>query len=63
MVLFCFVEQKVEPDVSLYNAAIHGMCLRREFKFAKELYLEMREMGLEPDGKTRAMMLQILKRH
>lgn len=55
--------KKVEPDVSLYNAAIHGMCLRREFKFAKELYLEMREMGLEPDGKTRAMMLQILKRH
>ncbi|CAH2044944.1 unnamed protein product [Thlaspi arvense] len=41
--------KKVEPDVSLYNAAIHGMCLRREFKFAKELYVEMREMGLEPD--------------
>lgn len=37
--------KKVEPDVSLYNAAIHGMCLRREFKFAKELYVEMREMG------------------
>ncbi|KAF2596502.1 hypothetical protein F2Q68_00011846 [Brassica cretica] len=54
--------KKVEPDVSLYNAAIHGMCLRREFKFAKELYVEMREMGLEPDGKTRAMMLQNLKR-
>ncbi|XP_009151787.1 pentatricopeptide repeat-containing protein At3g29290 isoform X2 [Brassica rapa] len=54
---------KVEPDVSLYNAAIHGMCLRREFKLAKELYVEMREMGLEPDGKTRAMMLQNLKRH
>ncbi|CAN7101917.1 unnamed protein product [Brassica rapa subsp. narinosa] len=55
--------KKVEPDVSLYNAAIHGMCLRREFKLAKELYVEMREMGLEPDGKTRAMMLQNLKRH
>ncbi|KAL0685658.1 hypothetical protein Bca4012_052506 [Brassica carinata] len=54
--------KKVEPDVSLYNAAIHGMCLRREFRFAKELYVEMREMGLEPDGKTRAMMLQNLKR-
>ncbi|XP_010425730.1 PREDICTED: pentatricopeptide repeat-containing protein At3g29290-like isoform X1 [Camelina sativa] len=55
--------EKVEPDVSLYNAAIHGMCLRREFKFAKELYVKMREMGLEPDGKTRAMMLQNLKKH
>ncbi|CAF1920483.1 unnamed protein product [Brassica oleracea var. botrytis] len=55
--------KKVEPDASLYNAAIHGMCLRREFKFAKELYVEMREMGLEPDGKTRAMMLQNLKRY
>ncbi|CAA7051856.1 unnamed protein product [Microthlaspi erraticum] len=54
--------KKVEPDVSLYNAAIHGMCLRREFKFAKELYVKMREMGLEPDGKTRAMMLQNLKK-
>ncbi|KAF8105731.1 hypothetical protein N665_0157s0294 [Sinapis alba] len=41
--------KKVEADVSLYNAAIHGMCLRREFKLAKELYVEMREMGLEPD--------------
>ncbi|XP_010514643.1 PREDICTED: pentatricopeptide repeat-containing protein At3g29290-like [Camelina sativa] len=54
---------EMEPDVSLYNAAIHGMCLRREFKFAKELYVKMREMGLEPDGKTRAMMLQNLKKH
>ncbi|CAF2143842.1 hypothetical protein HID58_093096 [Brassica napus] len=53
---------RVEPDVSLYNAVIHGMCLIREFKFAKELYVEMREMRLEPDGKTRAMMLQNLKR-
>lgn len=52
----------MEPDVSLYNAAIHGMCLRREFTFAKELYVKMREMGLEPDGKTRAMMLQNLKK-
>ena len=49
--------------MSLYIAAIHGMCLRREFKLAKELYVEMREVGLEPDGKTRAMMLQNLKRH
>ncbi|RID76397.1 hypothetical protein BRARA_B03370 [Brassica rapa] len=55
-------EGRVEPDVSLYNAVIHGMCLIREFKFAKELYVEMREMRLEPDGKTRAMMLQNLKR-
>ncbi|KAL1194466.1 Pentatricopeptide repeat-containing protein [Cardamine amara subsp. amara] len=55
--------KKLEPDVSLYNAAIHGMCLRREYKFAKELYVKMREMGLEPDGKTRAMMLQNLKKH
>ncbi|KAG7564047.1 Pentatricopeptide repeat [Arabidopsis suecica] len=55
--------KKVEPDVSLYNAAIHGMFLTREFKFAKELYVKMKEMGLEPDGKTRAMMLQNLKKH
>ncbi|KFK33790.1 hypothetical protein AALP_AA5G060800 [Arabis alpina] len=55
--------KKVDPDVSLYNAAIHGMCLRREYKFAKELYVRMKEMGLEPDGKTRAMMLQNFKKH
>ncbi|CAN8255099.1 unnamed protein product [Cochlearia groenlandica] len=55
--------KKVEPDVSIYNAAIQGMCLRREFKLAKELYVKMREMGLEPDGKTRAMMLQNFKKH
>lgn len=40
-----------------------GCVLRGEFRFAKELYVEMRELGLEPDGKTRAMMLQNLKRH
>ncbi|XP_010528390.1 PREDICTED: pentatricopeptide repeat-containing protein At3g29290 [Tarenaya hassleriana] len=54
--------KRVEPDVSLYNAAIHGMCLRGEVKLAKKLYLRMREIGLKPDGKTRAMMLQNLKK-
>ncbi|XP_022741469.1 pentatricopeptide repeat-containing protein At3g29290-like [Durio zibethinus] len=51
---------RVPPNVSLLNAAIHGMCLRRKVKSAKKLYLRMQESGLIPDGKTRALMLQTL---
>lgn len=47
------------PDASLYNAAIQGMCLRGKSNLAKELYARMRRISLKPDGKTRALMLQI----
>ncbi|KAK9699350.1 hypothetical protein RND81_08G168800 [Saponaria officinalis] len=50
------------PNVSLYNAAIHGMCLRRKFESAKKLYIKMRDIGLVPDGKTRALMLQYMRK-
>ncbi|KAM1324099.1 hypothetical protein EV1_044930 [Malus domestica] len=50
------------PDASLYNAVIQGMCLRGKTELAKKLYAKMRESGLQPDGKTRAMMLQNLQR-
>ncbi|CAL9014180.1 unnamed protein product [Prunus brigantina] len=50
------------PDMSLYNAAIQGMCLRGKIELAKKIYTKMRENGLQPDGKTRAMMLQNLQR-
>ncbi|KAK9197483.1 hypothetical protein WN943_005621 [Citrus x changshan-huyou] len=53
---------EVAPDVSLYNAVIQGMCLRGKFESAKKLYTRMREIGLKPDGKTRALMLQNLQR-
>ncbi|KDP27211.1 hypothetical protein JCGZ_19910 [Jatropha curcas] len=53
---------KVAPDVSLYNAVIHGMCLRGRVESAKKLYMKMRSRGLKPDGKTRAMMLQNLRK-
>lgn len=53
---------QVAPDVSLYNAAIHGMCLRGKIESAKNLYMEMRRRGLKPDGKTRALMLQNLRK-
>ncbi|XP_057769633.1 pentatricopeptide repeat-containing protein At3g29290 [Salvia miltiorrhiza] len=49
-----------EPNGSLYNAAIQGSCLRKESDLAKRFYVKMREIGLKPDGKTRAMMLQNL---
>ncbi|KAJ8439047.1 hypothetical protein Cgig2_014467 [Carnegiea gigantea] len=38
------------PDVSLYNAAIHGMCLKGKYESAKKLYWKMRDIGLVPDG-------------
>ncbi|MCD7456899.1 hypothetical protein HAX54_033549 [Datura stramonium] len=50
-----------EPNGSLYNAAIQGMCLTGKLDLARKLYTEMRERGLQPDGKTRAMMLQNLQ--
>ncbi|XVE83713.1 hypothetical protein DITRI_Ditri16bG0108800 [Diplodiscus trichospermus] len=53
---------RVPPNVSLYNAVIHGMCLRGKVESAKKLYLRMRKSGLKPDGKTRALMLQNLRK-
>ncbi|KAL8142717.1 hypothetical protein V2J09_015749 [Rumex salicifolius] len=51
---------QLTSNVSLYNAIIQGMCLRGSVEAAKRLYKKMREIGLVPDGKTRAMMLQHL---
>ncbi|XP_065855820.1 pentatricopeptide repeat-containing protein At3g29290 [Euphorbia lathyris] len=53
---------QVKPDVSLYNAVIHGMCLNGKVESAKKLYMKMRRRGLKPDGKTRALMLQNLRK-
>ncbi|KAJ0100106.1 hypothetical protein Patl1_21814 [Pistacia atlantica] len=63
--LWTEVEQilDVNPDASLYNAVIQGMCLRHKFDSAKKMYTRMRESGLKPDGKTRALMLQNLWKH
>lgn len=49
-----------EPNGSLYNAAIQGMCLTSNTDLARKLYIKIRELGLKPDGKTRALMLQHL---
>ncbi|KAF5457588.1 hypothetical protein F2P56_021679 [Juglans regia] len=51
---------RATPNVSLYNAVIQGMCLRGKTESAKKLYMKMRENDLQPDGKTRALMLQNL---
>jgi pentatricopeptide repeat protein len=50
--------QEVAPDSSIYNAVIHGLCLRGKTGLANKVYAKMRSMGLVPDGKTRAFMLQ-----
>ncbi|KAI4346749.1 hypothetical protein L6164_007619 [Bauhinia variegata] len=52
----------VSPNASLYNAAVQGLCLRREIGLAKKLYQRMREIGLQPNGKTRALMLKNLSK-
>ncbi|XP_057952998.1 pentatricopeptide repeat-containing protein At3g29290 isoform X2 [Malania oleifera] len=53
---------EVGPNVSLYNAVVHGMCLRGKVESAKRLYMRMRESSLKPDGKTQALMLQNLSK-
>lgn len=58
--LIVVVLQKSAHDASVYNAAIQGMCLRGKTDLAKKLYTKMREIGIQPDGKTRALMLQTL---
>ncbi|KAG2542578.1 pentatricopeptide repeat-containing protein At3g29290-like [Panicum virgatum] len=50
--------EEVAPDSSIYNAVIHGLCLRGKIVLANKVYTKMRSMGLIPDGKTRAFMLQ-----
>ncbi|GMI99267.1 embryo defective 2076 [Hibiscus trionum] len=52
--------ERVPADVSLFNAVIHGMCLRGKVESAKKLYFRMQKSGLKPDGITRALMLQNL---
>jgi pentatricopeptide repeat protein len=50
--------QEVAPDSSIYNAVIHGLCLRGKIGLANRVYTKMRSIGFVPDGKTRAFMLQ-----
>lgn len=50
----------ISLDASLYNALVQGYCLRGKIILAKKMYTKMRSIGLNPDGKTRAMMLQHL---
>ncbi|OEL33733.1 Pentatricopeptide repeat-containing protein [Dichanthelium oligosanthes] len=50
--------EEVAPDSSIYNAVIHGLCLRGKTGLANKVYTKMRSIGLVPDGKTRAFMLQ-----
>lgn len=54
---------KVQQNASLYNVSIQGMFLRGKIDSAKKLYKEMQENGCEPDGKTRALMLQNMRKH
>ncbi|WOL16982.1 hypothetical protein Cni_G25770 [Canna indica] len=54
------IMESVAPNSSIYNALIQGLCLRGKTLLAKKLYKKMRSIGLKPDGKTRALMLQHL---
>lgn len=57
------VLNQVPQNASLYNVSIQGMFLRGKIDSAKKLYKEMQENGCEPDGKTRAFMLQNMRKH
>lgn len=50
--------EEVEPDSSIYNTVIHGLCLRGKTILARKVYKKMQSIGLTPDGKTRSFMLQ-----
>ncbi|XP_047089791.1 pentatricopeptide repeat-containing protein At3g29290-like isoform X2 [Lolium rigidum] len=50
--------EEVEPDSSIYNTVIHGLCLRGKPILARKVYKKMQSIGLTPDGKTRSFMLQ-----
>ncbi|XP_072992874.1 pentatricopeptide repeat-containing protein At3g29290 [Typha latifolia] len=52
--------ESTAPDSSIYNALIQGLYLRGKTTSAKKLYARMQSIGLKPDGKTRALMLQHL---
>lgn len=54
------ISECIPLDATLYNALVQGFCLRDKILLAKQMYTKMRSIGLKPDGKTRAMMLQHL---
>jgi pentatricopeptide repeat protein len=55
---YFWTSQEVEPDSSIYNTVIHGLCLRGKTILARKVYKKMQSIGLTPDGKTRSFMLQ-----
>ncbi|KAK7340729.1 hypothetical protein VNO77_21440 [Canavalia gladiata] len=50
------------PNVTLYNAAVQGLCLRGNAKLATMVYTKMLESGLQPDVKTQILMLRIARK-
>lgn len=54
--------QRYPPNGSMYNTAIQGLCLKGNINLAMKLHEKMNEWDLKPDGKTRALLLQMLHR-
>ncbi|XP_071915493.1 pentatricopeptide repeat-containing protein At3g29290-like isoform X2 [Coffea arabica] len=50
------------PSGYLYNASVQGLFLRGNIDFGMRLYAKMKELNLNVDGKTRAMVLQNLSK-
>ena len=57
-----FVMQQNPPSGYLYNASVQGLFLRGNIDFGMRLYAKMKELNLNVDGKTRAMVLQNLSK-
>lgn len=55
-----FFTQRNLPSAHLYNTAVQGLFLRGNIELAFKLYAKMKEMDLNTDNKTRALLLQNL---
>ncbi|KAG5093006.1 hypothetical protein JHK82_051784 [Glycine max] len=50
------------PNATLYNAAVQGLCLRKNGDMANKIYTKMLESGFQPDVKTQVLMLRMIRK-
>ncbi|RDX74436.1 Pentatricopeptide repeat-containing protein, partial [Mucuna pruriens] len=48
------------PTATLYNAAVQGLCLRRNVNLSNKVYTKMLESGFQPDVRTQVLMLRMI---
>ncbi|KAG5026529.1 hypothetical protein AAZX31_08G247900 [Glycine max] len=50
------------PNATLYNAAVQGLCIRKNDDLANKVYTKMLESGFQPDVKTQVLMLRMIRK-